>query len=80
MIENNFTEPYTYQEAVKHKEWQQAMVDEYQAVQDNNTWNLVDCPQNVKPVGCNWVYRIKYKKNGEIDNSKARIFAKGFTQ
>ena len=56
------------------------MVDEYQVVQDNNTQKLVDCPQNVKPIGCKWVYRIKYKKNGEIDKYKARLVAKGLAQ
>ena len=56
------------------------MLDEYQAVQDNNTWKLVDCPQNVKPIGCKWVYHIKYKKNGEIDKYKARLVAKCFAQ
>ena len=56
------------------------MVDEYQAVLDNNTWKLVDCPQNFKPIRCKWVYRIKYKKNGEIDKYKARLVAKGFVQ
>ena len=54
------------------------MVDEYQAVQDNNTWTLFDCPQNFKPIGCKWVYRIKYKQNGEIDRYKARLVAKCF--
>ena len=44
LIANDFTEPSTYKEAVKHKEWQQGMVEEYQAVIDNNTWKLVDCP------------------------------------
>ena len=29
LIANDFTEPSTYREAVKHKEWQQAIVDEY---------------------------------------------------
>eukprot|EP00253_Pinus_taeda_P002251 PITA_02251 len=37
MLANDFTEPSTYKEAVKHKEWQQAMVEEYQAVIVNNT-------------------------------------------
>ena len=55
------------------------MVDEYQAVLDKNTWKLVDCPQNVKPIGCKWVYRIKYKKNGDIDKYKERL-VKGFAQ
>ena len=80
MIANDFTEHYSFQEAVKHKSWQQTMVDEYQAIQDNNTWQLVDCPQHVKPIGCKWVYRIKYKKNGDIDKYKANLVAKGFVQ
>ena len=47
---NDFIEPSTYKEAVKHKEWQQAMVEEYQVVIDNNTWKLVDFPSSVKPL------------------------------
>ena len=80
LVANDFTEPSTYKEAVKHKEWQQAMVEEYQAVIDNNTWKLVDCPPSVKPIGCKWVYRIKYNQHGKIDKYKARLVAKGFVQ
>eukprot|EP00253_Pinus_taeda_P034927 PITA_34927 len=64
LIANDFTEPSSYKEAVKHKEWQQAMAEEDQAVIDNNTWKLVDCIANVKPIGCKWVYRIKYNQKG----------------
>jgi hypothetical protein len=46
----------------------------------NKTWKIVDCPPNVKPIGCKWVYRIKYKENGEIDKFKARLVEKGFSQ
>jgi hypothetical protein len=42
LVANDFTEPSTYKEAVKHKEWKQAMIEEYQVVIDNNTWKLVD--------------------------------------
>ena len=80
LIANDVTEPSTYKEAVKHKEWQQAMIEEYQAVIDNNTLELVDCPTSVKPIECKWVYRIKYKQHGEIDKYKARLVAKGFAQ
>ena len=44
LIANDFTEPSTYREAVKNKEWKQAMVDEYQEVLDKNTWTLVGFP------------------------------------
>ena len=56
------------------------MVEEYQAVIDSNTWKLVDCPANVKPIGCKWVYRIKYNQNGELEKYKAQLVAKGFSQ
>jgi hypothetical protein len=56
------------------------MIEEYQAVIDNNTWKLVDCPKSVKPIGCKWVYKIKYNQHGEIDKYKARLVAKGFAQ
>jgi hypothetical protein len=59
LIANDFTEPSTYKEVVKHKEWQHAMIEEYQVVVDNNTWKLVDYRISFKPIGCKWVYRIK---------------------
>ena len=54
------------------------MQSEYDAVMKNQTWKIVDCPHDVKPIGCKWVYRIKYKANGDIDKYKARLVAKGF--
>jgi hypothetical protein len=56
------------------------MINEYDSVLANGTWNLVDCPHDVKPIGCKWVYRVKYKPNGKIDKYKARLVAKGFSQ
>eukprot|EP00253_Pinus_taeda_P033069 PITA_33069 len=77
---HDFTEPSTYKEAVKHKEWQQAMIEEYREIINNSTWKLVDRPQNVKPIGCKWVYRIKYNQKGELETYKARLVTKGFAQ
>ena len=60
LISNDSTEPTTFTEAIQYKEWKQAMVDEYDSVIANGTWKLVDCPSNIKPIGCKCVYRIKY--------------------
>ena len=34
----------------------------------------------LNPIGCKWVYRIKYKENGDIDKYKERLVANGFAQ
>ncbi|CAL9018430.1 unnamed protein product, partial [Prunus brigantina] len=33
-----------------------------------------------KPVGCRWVFTIKYNADGTVERYKARLVAKGFTQ
>ena len=50
------------------------------ALEANNTWTLTPLPANKKPIGCKWVYKIKYKYDGSIERYKARLVAKGFTQ
>ncbi|RVW45368.1 Retrovirus-related Pol polyprotein from transposon RE2 [Vitis vinifera] len=39
-----------------------------------------ECPPGKKPVGCRWIYTVKYKADGSIDRFKARLVAKGYTQ
>jgi len=56
------------------------MNDEMRSLQKNQTWELVDLPQGKKPVGCRWIYTIKYKADGSIERYKARLVAKGYTQ
>jgi hypothetical protein len=56
------------------------MINEYDSVLANGTWNLFDCPHDVKPINCKWVYRVNYKPNGKIDKCKERLVAKGFSQ
>ena len=56
------------------------MNEEMKSLQENNTWELVDRPPGKKPVGCQWVYIVKYKANGTIEHFKARLVAKEYTQ
>lgn len=73
-------EPTTYSQAVQFPHWQAAMDAELQALQRNNTWSLVSLPAGHKPIGCRWVYKIKYHSDGTIERYKARLVAKGYTQ
>ena len=50
------------------------------ALADNETWDLVDAPKAVKPIGCRWVYKFMYNTVGSINWYKARLVAKGYVQ
>lgn len=73
-------EPISYAEAIKHQCWRDAIQAEIDALEANETWEVVDLPPRKVPIDCKIVYRIKYKVNGEVERYKGRIVAKGFTQ
>lgn len=56
------------------------MNEEIQALKKNETWEIIDLPPNKNPIGCKWVFTLKYKQDASVDRFKARIIAKGFTQ
>ncbi|KAL3371764.1 hypothetical protein AABB24_008346 [Solanum stoloniferum] len=74
------TEPKTYYEAITDPRWVEAMKEEVSALQQNNTWEVVSLPEGKKPIGCRWIYKIKYKVDGEVERFKARLVAKGYSQ
>ena len=45
------------------------------ALAENETWDLVDAPKGVKPIGCRWVYKVKHNTNGLVNWYKARLVA-----
>jgi len=52
------------------------MKKEIEAIEKNKTWELIDLPKGVKPIGVKWLYKTKFRENGEIDKFKARLVVK----
>jgi len=73
-------EPTTFREAAKHRFWQEAMKYEIQALVRNQTWDIVQMPPHVRPIGCKWVYKIKRGPDGSIERCKACLVDKGYSQ
>ncbi|CAJ2641499.1 unnamed protein product [Trifolium pratense] len=73
-------DPSNYDEAVKHDVWREAMNQEIQAIERNDTWELATLPEGAKKIGVKWIYKTKYNEKGEIEKHKARLVAKGYSQ
>lgn len=78
-----YDEPQTVREARASKDWikwQEAMKEEIQALEENNTWTIVDKPSHIKPIKAKWIFKLKLKPDGSVDRYKARLVAKGYSQ
>jgi hypothetical protein len=61
-------------------EWVKAIDEELEALEKNETWEIVDLPRDRKALDCRWVFAVKRDKEGEIERYKARLVAKGCAQ
>ncbi|KAL0313239.1 UNVERIFIED_CONTAM: Retrovirus-related Pol polyprotein from transposon RE1 [Sesamum radiatum] len=73
-------EPKHYLQAKGCWEWEQAMQEELDALEKNNTWKVLDLPSGKKPIGSKWLYKVKLRPDGSMDRYKARLVAKGYNQ
>jgi len=73
-------EPTSYIQAVKHEEWREATDNEIKALEQNDTWTVVDLPASKHVIRCKWVYKVKLKSDGTLERYKARLVAKGYNQ
>ena len=72
--------PKTSAEALTILHWKLAMEEELNALEANHTWDVVQLPPTKKPIGCRWVFTVKYLSNGQIERYKARLVAQGYSQ
>lgn len=72
---NAIVEPKTYEEVLQDKnknDWVEAMQDEINSMNINETWELVPAPIDKNIIGSKWLFKIKMNERNEIDRYKAR--------
>lgn len=55
------------------------MQAEIAALEQNNTQLFTDLPSSNTPIGCKWIYKVKYKTDRTFERYKAHLVAKGYT-
>lgn len=65
---------------MQNPKWKEPMDKEIQALDKNKAWSMVDLPKGKKAIGSKWVFKVKYKANGDLKRYKARLVAKGYNQ
>jgi len=73
-------EPADFRAAKEDQNWMAAMKEELFMIEKNQTWELVDRPQDRKVIGVKWVYRTKLNADGSINKHKVRLVVKGYAQ
>ena len=71
-------EPPTFALAERDGNWRRAMLEEMKAIEENETWELVDPPPGCRPISLKWVYKVKRDEHGAIVKHKTRLVARGF--
>ena len=54
------------------------MDEEIDAIERNETWELIELSSKKQVIGVKWVYKTKCNVEGKIDRHKARLVLKGY--
>ena len=75
--------PTTYEESLNSlnsNKWLITMKSEMDSMYTNQVWTLVDPLEEIKPIGCKWIFKKKTDMEGNVITYKARLVAKGYRQ
>jgi hypothetical protein len=67
-------------DALNDHNWKMAMKDEYDALIENKTWELVPRPSHANIIRSLWIFRHKKKSDGSFERYKARLVGNGANQ
>ncbi|GJZ35072.1 copia protein, partial [Tanacetum coccineum] len=69
--------PQNPREAFHDPNWKQAMNDEFNALIDNKTWELVPRTPNMHIIRSMWIYKHNLNSDGSFERYKARLVGDG---
>jgi hypothetical protein len=67
-----------FEEEKGKTESKKAMTTKDESIMKNQIWDLTNLPPGKKPIGCKWLYKVKYKLDGPLNKYKAWLVAKVF--
>lgn len=79
----DIVEPASYDEAQVGPNaslWNDAIEAELRALEENETFRLMELPKGRKAIKTRWVFKVKRHADDSVERFKARLVAKGFTQ
>ncbi|XP_059078110.1 uncharacterized mitochondrial protein AtMg00820-like [Cryptomeria japonica] len=74
------SDPIYFEDSIKEEKWCNAMDEEIDAIEMNDTWELTDFPPSKKVIGVKWVYKTKRNVRSRIERHKAILVVKGYKQ
>ena len=69
-------------EAVKWEDsklWKKAMVQEMDALDKIEAWDIVELQDGRKYFGRNWLFKNKFNEKGKVEKYKARLVENGYS-
>jgi hypothetical protein len=76
-------DPRTVKEVVNSKDsklLKKAMVEEMDALDKNEAWDIVEIPAGRKLVSSKWLFKKNFNAQGKVEKYKARLVEKGYSQ
>lgn len=74
------SEPKIIKTTLQHLGWNVAIQEEFHALHENSSWDLVEREKNMNIVGYKWVLKTKLKADGSLERLKAWLVAKEYNQ
>lgn len=62
---------------MEDERWRNNVRVEYRTLEENETWTIEDLPPGKRAIGSQWVFKVKFQSNRNVERYKARLVALG---